>query len=214
MNTPFPNIKKIVANKDWKLLIKSSLPINIVDLYSFNEAMQVANFLVNTSTEEMMEEGFTADLMRDYAVNLMMILRAQYSQEWKQDWKNEAFLGIVCALVFRDAEAFKFIQNAYQQLNEPPQSLILAYISAGSGPDHFLTKNEIEKLSQKAIERGVTCETAHRMAALAQEQNDQKGYEYWTQKANEAEKNGVHTSLIVPNVIKDSFKDDRYRYEK
>lgn len=211
----FPNIKDIVAAKNWKVLVKNSLPVNIADTYSFAEAMHIVDNLIGASVDEMIEDGFTADLMRDYSVNLMKILRAKYPPEWKKDWKNEAYLGITCALVFREEEAFVHIKNAYEQLKDAPQSLILAYISAGSGPDHFLTKEQIAELSQKAIEKGVTYESALRMAALVYEQKDAKNHQYWKQQASEAEKNRMHTPIIVPDVLKDVFQGENgYRYEE
>jgi len=194
----FPNIKSMVTSKDWKFLVKHSLPVNITDSYSFVEAMCIVDHVFGASVEEMIKDGFTSDLMRDYSVNLMTILRAKYPNEWKEDWKHEAYLGITCAFVYREEEAFKHIRNAYKQLDDPPQSLILAYISAGSGPDHFLTQSEISELSQKAIEKGVTYQSALRMAAMSQEKKEQ----YWTKKALEAEKNKIHTPFITPNILK------------
>jgi hypothetical protein len=211
----FSNIKDIIAAKDWKFLVKNTLPVNIADTYSFSEAMHIIDHLIEASAEEMIEDGFSADLMRDYSVNLMKILRAKYPRDWKEDWKNEAFLGIVCALVFREEEAFIHIQNAYEQVEDAPQSLILAYISAGSGPDHFLTKQRIAELSQKVIEKGVTYESALHMASLACDQKDLEKQEYWEAKARDSKEKGVHTPNITPNVLKDIFKKAKgYRYEE
>ncbi|NGX26150.1 MAG: hypothetical protein K940chlam6_00062 [Chlamydiae bacterium] len=211
----FPNIKDVVAARDWKFMVRNTLPVNITDTYSFSEAMHIIDHLIETSVDEMIEDGFTADLMRDYSVNLMKILRAKYSHDWKKDWKNEACLGIVCGLVYREEEAFVHIQNAYEQLENAPQSLILAYISAGSGPDHFLTREKIVELSHKAIEKGITYESALHMASLAYDQKDSEKQRYWEEKASDAEKREVHTPIITPNVLKDVFKGERgYRYEE
>lgn len=211
----FTNIKDIVAKKKWKFLVKNTLPVNIADTYSFPEAMHIIDHLIKASVEEMVEDGFTADLMRDYSVNLMKILRAKYPREWKSDWKNEAFLGIICAFVFREEEAFVHIQKAYEQLEDPPQSLILAYISAGSGPDHFLTKEQIAELSQNAIEKGITYETSLRMASLAYEQKDFEKQKYWEAKASEADEKGIHTPCITPDVLKSTLKEEGgHQYEE
>ena len=47
---------------------------------------------------------------------------------------------------------------------------------------------------------------------------EQKAFEkqkYWEAKASDAEKNGVHTPSIIPNVLKDVFKEEGgYRYEE
>lgn len=210
----YPHVQDVVAAKNWKYLVKHSLPVNLADMYSFSECMHMIDQLIEASVDAMLEDGFTADLMRDYSVNLMMILRARYAKEWKEDWKNEAFLGIVCALVYREEEAFVYIQNAYKQLEDPPQSLIFAYISAGSGPDHFLTKLQIAELIQKGVAKGITYESALQMASLAYEQKDVEKQKHWEAKAIEAEKKGIHTPMITPNVLKDLYKDKKgYRYE-
>lgn len=210
----FLNIKDIVTSKSWKFLVKNSLPVNIIDTHSFSESMEIANNLIEASVDEMLRDGFTADLMRDYSVNLMTILRAKYPKEWEEDWKNEAFLGMICGLVFREEEAFQYLKHAYEKLKDPPQSLLLAYISAGSGPDFFLTKKEIAELSKKAIEKGITYQAALRMAALAREQKDQEKQRYWEQKAAEAEKDKRYTPIIRPNVLKALFKKEDELYEE
>ncbi len=199
------SIEDLIARKDWKSLVKNSLPVTVAVSYSFSEAMHIVDCLIKASSELPYEEGIIADLMRDYAVNLMIILREKFSKEWQKDWKNEAFLGVICSFVFRDEEAFKHIKNAYEQLEEPPQSLILAYISAGSRPEFPLSKQEIAELSNKAIKKKETYEAALRMAFLAYEEGDLKSVEYWNQKAEEFKRTGIHTPIITPNVIKSSF---------
>jgi len=205
----YSKIEEIVEAKAWKYLVKNTLPVNIADIYSFSEAMHIIDLLIEASADVMIEDGFTADLMRDYSVNLMKILRAKYSHDWKKDWKNEAFLGVVCALVFREEEAFIHIQNAYKELKDPPQSLILVYISAGSGPDHFLSKERIAELSQQAIEKGITYQSALHMASLAYEQQDFEQQKYWERMASEAKVKGIYTSNIIPDVLRDVVKKEK-----
>jgi len=207
-----PNVKDVIASKDWKFLVKNTLPVNITDTYSFPETMHIADHIFNASVDEMTKDGFTADLMRDYSVNLMKILRTKYPNDWRQDWKNEAYLGISCALVFREEEAFAHIEKAYKQLEDPPQSLILAYISAGTGPDHFLTTEQVAELSQNAIEKGITYESALHMASLAYEQRDFKQQKYWESEASRAKEKKIHTPTIIPNVLKDVFKAEKGRH--
>lgn len=209
----FSNFQEMVNAQAWKHLVRNSLPVNITDTYSFSEIMHIINHLMDASVDEMMLDGFVADLMRDYSVNLMKILRAKYPDEWKRDWKNEAYLGITCGLVFREEEAFLHIQKAYMQLEDPPQSLILMYIVAGSGADHFLTNTEITALSQKAISKGTTYESALQMAGVASDQQNTETYEYWENEALEAERKGIHTPIIVPNVLKKAFNKKGYTYE-
>ena len=209
------NIKDIVARKNWNFLVKNTLPVNIADCYSVVDSMKIIGHLVEAANDGMLKDRLMIDFIRDYCVNLMIILRAKYPKEWNEDWKNEAFLGIACSFVYREEEAFEYIKNAYKQVENPPQSLILAYIGVGRGLDHFLTKEEVIELSHKAIEKGVTYEAALGMAALANEENDEKKQQYWKKKAFETEKDGIYTPIIIPNVLKDVVKGkEGYRYEE
>lgn len=208
-------IDNIIRQKDWKFLIKHFLPKTIVDYLSYTQGMHLVGNLAIAAADELERDNYIADLMRDFSVNLMIALREKHPQEWKKDWKNEAYLGISCALIYREEEAFNYIKNAYEKLNDLSQSLIFAYISAGRSSDHFLTDKEIIELTQNAIKKGITYEAALRMASLANIEKDSKKCEYWEQKALEAEENKVHTPLITPNILKEMFKtEDGYQHEK
>jgi hypothetical protein len=211
------NIEDVVAKKDWVFLIRNFLPVSIAVSYSFAEAMHIVGELIKASST--LNDSVVTDFMRDYAVNLMIILKEKFLLEWKKDWKNEAFLGSMCALVFRDEEAFKYIKNAYLQFEEPPQSLILAYISAGTRPGFPLTKQDICYLSHQAIKQGVSYETALQMASLTFESENLKESESWHQQALQMQKEGIHTPIIIPNTIKTTFDGKSgdqwgYTYEK
>ena len=209
------DIKQTVSRKDWIALVDNFLPSIVADSYSITEAMRIVGSLVNLANDEMEPTNIQVDFVRDYCVNLMVILRVRYPQEWKKDWKNEAFLGIACGFVYREEESFQYIQSAYQKLEDPPQSLILAYIGAGRTPDHPLSRKEIRELSKKALEKGVSYEVALRMSALYRDEGNKKEEQYWEKKAIEAEKNGVYTPIIVPNILKDiCLIREGYIYEK
>ena len=208
------NINDIIVRKDWKFLIRNFLPVNIADSFSFSEGMKIVGNLTKAAADEIVRDGFIADLMRDFTVNLMIILRAKYTKEWEEDWKNEAFLGISCASVYREEEAFHYIKSAYEKLDDPPQSLLLAYINSGRSSDHFLTKEEIVHLTERALQKGVTYETASRMAFLASDEGNQKKCNYWEQAALEAEAKKLHTPFIIPNVLKKIVEvENGYQYE-
>lgn len=207
-------IERAIASKDWKFLVKNFLPVNFADALSFFDAMQLVGRLSITAASEMSKDGLSADQMRDFAVNLMIILRARYPKEWESDWKNEVYLGISCALVHREEEAFSFIKNAFEKFTDPPQSLIFAFISSGDTFESYLSENEIAELTERAITKGVTYESALKMAALASEKGDQEECENWKQKAFEAERNQLHTPIITPDILKKMFVLEKgYRYE-
>jgi len=203
------DIENILREKDWESLIRKVLPVTIAVSFSFDKSMEIAGDLLNDSGNA---EGDPAMFMRDYSVNLMIILREKFPQQWKVDWKNEAFLGICCNLVYREEEAFKHLKNALECFDNPPQSLILTYIRTGGAPNYYLSAEEIVELAHKAVKSGITLEMAQQMADLATTQED---WNSWTKKAKEAEANNIHTAVIVPDVLKDNVRTLKdYPYEK
>lgn len=208
-------IEDVIKKRDWKFLVKNFLPVNFVDIFTFSEVMYLVGHLIKAAEDEIERDGFIADVFRDFAVNLMIILRAKNPKEWGIDWKNEAFLGIACASVYPEEEAFTYIKNAYQQVKNPPQSLIFAFISAGNRYPSALTKQEISQLIQQASEKETTYESAERMAILAREMQQKKKYEYWKKKANELERKKIHTPIITPDVLKPIFDlHEGFQHEK
>jgi len=200
------DLNDIIKKKDWDILIRNVLPVTIAISFPFEESMHVVGNLLNDSGGE---DGDLALFMRDYAVNLMIILREKFPQNWKKDWKNEAFLGICCSLVYREEKAFKYLKNALGLFEDPPQSLILTYIRVGAAPCYFLSTKEIAELAQRAAKSGITFEVAQQMADSA---TTREGKNYWERKAAEA--NSIHTPVIVPNILKNVLKPiEDYPYE-
>ena len=198
-------LDQTIAHQEWNSLIYKFSPETIVNTYSYDQVMHTVGHLMIAARDKIVVDGALADSMRDFAVNLMILVRDKYSQKWWEDWKNEAYLGICCASVYRDAEAFQYCKSAYKSLNDPPQSLILAYISAGDGIDKFLSSEEIIKLTHDAIQKGITYQAALQMAYLAGLSGDREMAKYWKQKAAVAEQNECHTPVITPNVLKELF---------
>lgn len=208
-------MEDVIRRKDWEFLVKNFLPVNFVDSLTFTEVMHLVGSLMVASTDEVERGSFLSDVLRDFAVNLMIILRANDPVEWRADWKNEAFLGVACNFVFREAEGFTYIKNAFMGLEDPPQSLIFAYVSAGSGCPRFLTREEAAQLIQKASDKGATCESSQRMVMLAVEMGWKEKEEFWRGKAKELEKKNIHTPIITPDVLKSMYKlQEGYQHEK
>lgn len=204
------NIEEMIHNKDWKNLIDTYLPITVANTFSFEDCMRCSGQLLNDSAE--IQDGNLAVFMRDYAVNLMLAVRQRYKEEWKKDWKCEAFLGLCCSLVYREEEAFEYLQNALEQSKEPSQSLILAVYRVGSSPNDFLSESEKEALAIRAVQQGVTCESAWVRASCAKSKEERA---YWEQQASSAELKKLHTPIIVPDVIKLIMPNiEDFSYEK
>lgn len=205
----------LVENKNWEALIRTYLPVTVAISFSFEKGMHIVDELLRASSHITTKNGNWAIFTQEYCANLLRMLRIKYPIEWQKDWKNEAYLGIICSLVYRNEEAFKYVQNAYNCLNDPPQSLILAYLNAGDTPDQFLSKEKIDQLTKKGLEKGITYETAQLAASLAIFYDDEQMEKYWLEKAEQAEAEGIHTPIIVPNVIKDvSNLEPGFEYEE
>lgn len=192
--------------KNWKNLIDKFLPVHIADTLSFSEAMVSAGSLLSASSGE--ENPIFSDKMRDFSINLMIILRAKHPEKWKEDWKNEAFLGILCCVNYREEEGFQFLKNAHSCHSDSPQSLLIALVNASRYPGLELPEEELYSLIKRAKEKGLTYESAMLMASIAETEEEQKA---WEEQAHELEKKNAHPPLITPNILKNifsSFKND------
>jgi len=198
----YKQIEDVVKAKDWEFLIKHYLPLNVVEHHSFKESMLIVGHLVIQAMDVRTEE--ITEFLSDFAINVMIILRAEHPKEWFADWKNDAFLGAKCMSVFRHAEAFLYVKNAFLSLEDPPTSLIYAYIAAGRHcPSPYLSDEEEEELSLKAIKKEITYEWALKMAKIAYFKGDKTMDQYWEKQAEELERKNIHTAAIVPNAIKE-----------
>ncbi len=200
MNNEKIKLDSKIKNLDWIILIHEFNPWQISENYPYSEAMQIVGHLILKSGE--IDDGLEIDLLQNYAVDLMILLRKTHPHEWSQDWKNEAFLGILCGITQRSAEAFIFCKNAFQNHPSPPQSIILPYISSGRSVEHFMTDLEMNKLSEMAVEKGITYESALHMSHLETTKGNQTKAQFWKDEALKAQKNHIHTSCIVPNLLK------------
>ncbi len=191
-------IFKHIKDRNWQWFLHKIQPVDVVNACPFALAMCVAHDLIESSARE---EGIIVDEIRQFVVSLLHVIRVQYASQWNKDWKNEALLGIACALVYLEEEAFVHMKNAYHQCVDPPQSLILAYIRAGERIDDPLSSDVVAELSYLAIKQGVTYEAARQLEAVADSQGNNKEKKYWQEVAKEANRLGLHVAMIVPDVL-------------
>ena len=202
------DLENLIQNKQWELLIRNILPVTISVSIPYNESMRIVAEIWNESPNV---EGNLGLFLCDYAVNLMLVLRERFPEEWGKDWKNEAFLGICCTTVYREEEAFRCLKSSFDALSDPPQSLVLRLIRIAGPPNAFLEDEERVKLSQLALEKGITVEMAETMGDLVHSKEERL---YWKKQMKEAEYKHSHTATIVPDCLKNilvTHKD--YPYE-
>ncbi len=198
-------LDQAVISKDWKSVVQHFRPQQIVDVYPYEKSMHVVGWLMIAAVDELLGEAFFAEEARNFAVNLMIEIRKRYLDQWQKDWKNEAFLGISCALVYLEEEAFQYLKAAYEALQDPPQSLILAYISAAEKIEGILNKENLLELTEAAVKKGATYQAALQMAFLSNQLGNREESKYWKERAEDAETKEYHTAVITPNILKTIF---------
>jgi len=188
------SLREIIENNEWRELLRHSIPSQIANDFSFEEAMQVAGWLYNEDVEfdsETKNDGSDYVFFEQYIITLLTILRMKHTKKWQSDWKNEAFLGSLCSYSHREYEGFKYLMNTYKAHTDPPAELIVALIDSTTRGHYFLPQKRIIELCEEALDKELSYTTAIRYAQVTD--NDE-----WRQKA-EALKN--HTPQIIPDAI-------------
>src|SRR3990167_7396210 len=99
MNNEKIKLDSRIKNLDWIALIHEFNPWQIAENYPYSKAMHIAGYLMLKSSE--IDDGLEIDLLQNFAVDLMILLRKAHLNEWSEDWKNEAYLGILCGIIQR-----------------------------------------------------------------------------------------------------------------
>ena len=191
------SIKQIFIQGSWKPLLESKIdPSDIVSLFNFKDCMHFIPPLLGAKWED--------DTLKKYAIKFMRKIKDHFKKEWDADWKNDAYLGVWCSYLFMWDESYQLFKKAYDNLDDPPASLLLRLAQCASAPGtppiDFL---EEERLSKAALEKELTADTAMRMHALSFRKQDLEQKAYWKQMWDKLEADGIYSDPIIPDAICD-----------
>jgi hypothetical protein len=89
---------------------------------TFSEAMQVIEFL------------FYDDIQDDEKQQYALKLAFEIKDHFKEDWKNDVFLGGLCDLLWLYDERYFCYKRAYDKLEDLPAELLLLLSNCNSAP--------------------------------------------------------------------------------
>ena len=188
-------IKEIISEGDWNSLISIYSTKDICSSLNFSEVMHVA--------EHLFYDDFQDNEKQQYALKLTFEIKHYFKKEWESDWKNEAFLGGLCEILWLYDERYFCYKRAYDKLKDPPVELLLLLSNCNSAPGiPPITNEEAEFYLRKALEKKLTCEVAIAMKGFYQLKGDRLQEEYWNKIYKKLEKENIHSNQVVPDILK------------
>lgn len=196
-------ILQYISKQQWVSLVEKFSPEEICTRLGFKENMELAYdlFFKNLDNVE----------IQDFAVRLFFQIKLTYPNEWNIDWKNDAFLGKLCSNTWRYDEMYKCYKDAYDKLEDPPDSLLLLLAGCNNAPGTPpITIQESEAYLKRAIAKKMTYEAALMMRGLARKQKNQENEKYWDFMCTDLKKKNIRTEMIIPDVL---LTHKRYPYK-
>lgn len=189
-------MQSFIQHKRWDLLVKNYSAKEICSELTFQEAM----FLVN----DIFYSDLQDDELQQFALKLIFEIKNYFKDQWEADWKNDVFLGRLCAVLWRYEEEYIYYKSAYDKLSDPPESLLLLLAGCDSPETASISQEESENYVTRAIKKKVTYEAALIMKSLCRHKADPQTEEYWDKMCNELKQKNIHTDAIVPEIFRDT----------
>lgn len=186
------NLSQLIAENKWVSIVKEFKVDKIPDLLGYKDSMTLAY--------DLFFENLHDDDIQEFAVDLFFALKKGYTVEWNSDWKNNVFLGKLCSITWRYDEMCALYKEAYESLNDPPESLLLLLASCNSVPGiPSIDEKASEIFLQRAMAKKMTYEAALMMKGRAQESGTDEIY--WENVCLDLKKRNRHTEIIIPDVL-------------
>lgn len=191
------NLESLAQKKQWYKLISSYTPKEICEKTSFETSMRLM--------DDLFYENFTNTELQEYALDLGFQIKKFFPKKWVTDWKNEAFLGNMCAILWRYDDQYNCFKRALELVKDPPESLLLLLAGCINSPgDPPISDAESECYLLKAIEKKRTYEGALKMRALYERKGEKNLEQYWDNESDRLEKANIRSGPVVPDVLKEN----------
>lgn len=112
-------IRELIKCNNLKSILNNYTAKQVAEQLSFLENMLLALKFFNCEDMEIDEE------CRERAVDLLQYTRQKFPLEWTSNWKNEIFLGDVCAFTLRTKESYEAYIRASKKLESIPPFLMV-----------------------------------------------------------------------------------------
>ena len=192
-------IRKIVSEKNCKLLISNYSVKEVCGSLNFSEAMYVV--------EHLFYDDIRDDKNQEFALRLAFETRNYFKEDWEKDWKNDVFLGGLCEISCLYDECYFCYKKIYDKLSNPPAEILLLLSGCNNAPGTPpITNEESEFYLRKALETNLTYEVAVAMKTFYKfkkdkSKEDKAQEEYWDQVSKRLKKENIHSDQIIPDVL-------------
>lgn len=189
------SLNELIAQKNWAEIVKNFETEEVAKRLPFKTAMLLAYNLF-------IQNQFEADI-EDFAVRLFLKIKKVHYQKWETDWKNDIFLGRICEHTWREDEMYQAYKDAYHKFSDPPEVVLLAMASCRHVPGSpYISKEEEEQFLKNAVEKKPSCEAILSLKYFYKDLGDIQQQQYWAKRYEEAQKQGIHTESIHPDIFK------------
>jgi hypothetical protein len=187
-------LKKIIAEKDFKKIISKYSRDDICSSFNFKESMWVAKHLFF--------DDLCDDEYQQFALKLTLKIKDHFPDEWSNDCQNDIFLGELYSVLWCYDEEYECYKRAYDKLKDPPAALLLRLSRCNSAPGTPpITNEEAEYYLKKSAEKKVTYETALKMRTLYRQKEDLIRADYWDKLYEELQQKNIHADYLTPEVF-------------
>jgi hypothetical protein len=188
-------LQELISINDWSLIVSNYSIKDVCSLLSFSEAMHVVEHLFYDIQD---------DEKQQYALKLAFEIKDRFKKEWASDWKNDVFLGDLCAMLWLYDERYLCYKRAYDKLEDPPAELLLLISNCNSAPGiPPISDDESEVYLKKALKKKLTCEGALAMRGLYRLKEEKVQEDHWDQVYQKLEKEKAYSDQLIPDVLKE-----------
>jgi hypothetical protein len=184
-----------LINQDkFNLIFEKYRSEQIVKELSFEDNMRLAlRFYSN--------KDYNDDLF-NFAVDLLEVVRNNYPQEWKSDWRNDYFLGDVAQFSMRYLESYEAYKRASLKFNSdiPPNLLVsLAGCYITLGPS-YVSIDDAEKMVRTALQKEMSVEAVVLIRGICKDKNKNE-FSYWSKILHELEEKKAYMRIEWPKYL-------------
>jgi len=181
------NIEYLIKTKRWSQIVESYSPNFLSKHLSFKEGLLLSRKLLEN-------ESWDVDLQK-FAVVLIEEIKKFYSQEWKSNWKHEAYRGYAYdVLGYEYEKVFEAYQKAADSASSPTPEVLMRLAMSWNCPGIYpkMTKEKATEILEDVAKKVPYMQAASCLVRLYREANQMEKAEYWKKVFKESEKKNLY----------------------
>ncbi len=178
----------LIEKQNWIKIYKNWIPDQIVEKLSYEDSMCLAyQMLINKEGNED---------FRNFAVDLLQIIRNRFQQNWRCDWRNDLFLGDACHITMRLTERYEAYKRAslmFNTMDDLPPTLLVSLARCYSAPGNPpISIKEAEKFAKVAVNKERSIESVTILRGIYKTLKKEKEFSYWDHILDKLEKKKLY----------------------